>query len=52
MITEKEIKKIKIKYEEEMLKKAEKVSGEESPKAQSVWDHTYVNNENSDWRKF
>ena len=40
------------KYEEEGIKAIEQVRKEPVPTAESVWDHTYANNENADWRKF
>jgi len=30
----------------------EKVCDEPGPSADTIWDHTYANNENGDWRKF
>ena len=40
------------KYEEEGIRAAEQARSEPVPTAESVWDHTYANNENADWRKF
>lgn len=39
-------------YDEEVKKATQEVRLEEAPTADSVWDHTYVDNENADWRKF
>lgn len=46
------IKHTWLKYEEEGIAAVLKVRGEPSPTADSIWDHTYANNENADWRKF
>jgi 2-oxoisovalerate dehydrogenase E1 component alpha subunit len=40
------------KYEDEAQQTAIQVRQEAFPTADSVWNHTYVNNENADWRKF
>ncbi|MCM2281063.1 MAG: thiamine pyrophosphate-dependent dehydrogenase E1 component subunit alpha, partial [Bdellovibrionaceae bacterium] len=40
------------KYDEESRRAAETVRQEPVPTSESVWDHTYANNENADWRKF
>lgn len=40
------------KYEEEGVRAVEQARSEPVPTAESVWDHTYANNENADWRKF
>lgn len=52
IITEKEIKTIWAGYEDEALRATEDVRGEGSPTSDSIWDHVYAENENSDWRKF
>ncbi len=39
-------------YEDEGRRAADVVRQEPVPTAASIWDHTYVNNENADWRKF
>jgi 2-oxoisovalerate dehydrogenase E1 component alpha subunit len=39
-------------YEAEARAAQEQVRTELPPEASTVWDHVYVNNENSDWRKF
>lgn len=40
------------KYEDEGVRALDQVRSEPSPTADTVWDHTYANNENADWRKF
>lgn len=52
IITEKEIKAIWSGYEEEALRATEEARGEGSPTPESIWDHVFADNENSDWRKF
>lgn len=37
---------------ETIKKLADKISKEASPTADTIWDHTYVNSENADWRLF
>ncbi len=39
-------------YEDEGRRAADVIRQEPVPTADSIWDHTYVNNENADWRKF
>ncbi len=39
-------------YEQEGKTAQEKVRAEASPVAETIWDHVYANQENSDWRKF
>jgi 2-oxoisovalerate dehydrogenase E1 component alpha subunit len=39
-------------FEEEGIKATEQARTEPVPKAESVWEHVYVNNENADWRNF
>lgn len=39
-------------YEAEAREAQETVRLEPAPEAESIWDQTYVNNENADWRKF
>lgn len=39
-------------YEAEGVAAAEKARQEPQPNADTIWDHTFVNNENADWRKF
>lgn len=51
-LTKDKIQSIWDKYEDEGVKAAEVVRAEPQPTADSVWDHTFVNSENADWRKF
>lgn len=46
------IKTLWAEYEEEGVKATEIARGEPVPQADSIWDNVFVNNENSDWRKF
>lgn len=39
-------------YEQEAQKVAEAVRQEPSPEGSTIWDFTYANGENADWRKF
>lgn len=39
-------------YENQAAKIAEEVRKEPFPEGTTIWDHTYVNNENADWRNF
>jgi 2-oxoisovalerate dehydrogenase E1 component alpha subunit len=39
-------------YEAESERAADQAASEPVPGPDSIWDHTYVNNENADWRKF
>lgn len=39
-------------YEGQAAKIAEDVRKEPFPEGSTIWDHTYVNNENADWRNF
>jgi 2-oxoisovalerate dehydrogenase E1 component alpha subunit len=39
-------------FEAEGIRAAETARREPVPKAESVWDHTFVGNENADWRNF
>lgn len=52
IITEKEITRIWEHYEEEALRATEEARGEGVPTSDSIWDHVFAGNENSDWRKF
>lgn len=52
LLTEITARSVWQKYEDEGVQALEKVRGEPSPTADSIWDHTYVNNENADWRRF
>ncbi len=52
ILTAKSAQKIWDDFEAEGVKATEQARGEPTPTAASVWDHTYHNNENADWRKF
>ncbi len=52
ILSEAEIKNIYKKYEDESWEAVEKVRSEKPPRAETVWDHTYAQGENADWRKF
>lgn len=52
VIKPKEVSEIWQAFEEEGVQATEKARQEPVPTAESVWDHTYVGNENADWRKF
>lgn len=47
-----DVQQIWAEFEEEARQTQEAVRLEPSPVGESVWDHTYANNENADWRKF
>lgn len=47
-----EVKEMWEGFEAEGVRAAEVVRAEPVPTANSIWDHSYVGNENSDWRKF
>lgn len=47
-----EAQKLFEQYESEAQKITEEVRGEPFPDPSTIWDHTYANNENADWRKF
>lgn len=38
--------------EEKCMRIFRQVQDEKSPTSDSIWDHTFVNNENADWRQF
>ena len=52
VLTSMKVKKMKDDHFEAIKKLADKVLKEPSPSADTLWDHTYVNSENADWRKF
>jgi 2-oxoisovalerate dehydrogenase E1 component alpha subunit len=52
MITVDACKAVWQRYDEEGRRAADTVRQEPVPTRDSIWDHTYVNNENADWRKF
>lgn len=52
ILSAKECEDVRAKYFEDIREKAERIRTEPSPTKESLWDHTYVNSENADWRKF
>lgn len=52
LITEEYVAEKRKFYDEESRRLTEQVRGEPDPSGESIWDHTYVENENADWRKF
>lgn len=52
LITESEAADIRKSFEDEFYKIFKEVQKEEGPTADSIWDHTFVDNENADWRAF
>ncbi len=52
VITAATIKKIRADHFEDIKNLAEKVFSEADPTADTLWNHTYVNSENADWRLF
>ncbi|MCC2677502.1 MAG: 3-methyl-2-oxobutanoate dehydrogenase [Pseudobdellovibrio sp.] len=52
VITDDEAKKTWADFEAEGIRATEQARSEAVPTAESVWDHTYAQNENADWRKF
>lgn len=52
MIKAKEVKALYERYEKEFMSMFRKIQKEEGPTADSIWDHTFVDNENADWRNF
>jgi len=51
-IKESEVKQIWSNYEKEGFDAQQVVRSEPSPTSDTIWDHVFVKNENSDWRKF
>lgn len=51
-LTSQKAKKIWDDHFEAIKKLADKVATEPNPKASTIWDNTYVNSENADWRNF
>lgn len=39
-------------YEKEFRDTFRRIQKEEGPRADTIWNHTYTNNENADWRNF
>ncbi len=52
VITTSECKKIKDEHFENIRVKSEQIREEPGPAAETLWDHTFANGENGDWRKF
>lgn len=52
LLSGEECKAIWKKYEDESRRAADLVRQEPVPRPEDIWDHTYAQNENADWRKF
>lgn len=52
VLTNRSAKAIWDKHFEEIRLIADQVVQEPAPEARTLWDHTFANNENADWRKF
>jgi 2-oxoisovalerate dehydrogenase E1 component alpha subunit len=52
LLKTKDVEKIWADFEAEGVRATEIARAEPVPTAASVWDHTFVNNENADWRNF
>ena len=52
IITTAEIKRIRDDHFENIRVKSEQIREEPAPTADTLWDHTFANGENGDWRKF
>lgn len=52
LLTDKKVQKIWEDFEAEGVRATEQARQEPVPMADSVWHHTYHNNENADWRNF
>ncbi len=52
ILTNQKVKKIREDHFNSIKNLADKVLTEPSPSADTLWDHTYANQENADWRKF
>lgn len=52
VLKEKDCKELRQSYYEEAKQVVEKVRQEPVPQGDTIWDHTYVENENADWRNF
>lgn len=51
-MTMKQVKELRDNYDKESRKIADQVREEPGPTADSLWQHTFVDSENADWRKF
>ena len=47
-----ESEEMKKSFEDDFYKIFKEVQKEEGPSADTIWDHTFVDNENADWRAF
>lgn len=52
VLSKTEISEMKLGFEEEARLAMETARSEAFPEPDSIWDHTYYNNENADWRNF
>jgi len=52
VMTSKKAQEMYKNFDEESKRIADEVRSEPAPKAESIWNHIYVENENADWRKF
>jgi 2-oxoisovalerate dehydrogenase E1 component alpha subunit len=52
IISSSDVKKMWDDFEAEGVRATERARAEAVPSADSVWNHTFVNNENADWRNF
>jgi 2-oxoisovalerate dehydrogenase E1 component alpha subunit len=51
-LTKRDATEMQKSFEDEFYKMFKEVQKEEGPSADTIWDHTFVNNENADWRAF
>ncbi len=47
-----DIKALYSTYNDQLIVLFKKIQKEKGPNMDSIWDHTFVNDENADWRKF
>lgn len=52
LISLSDVKKIADEFEQEGVRALEQARTEPVPQPESIWDHTFVGNENADWRNF
>jgi 2-oxoisovalerate dehydrogenase E1 component alpha subunit len=52
ILKERDVAALRAEYEEEARLAQETVRGEPVPPPESIWEHTFANGENADWRKF
>jgi 2-oxoisovalerate dehydrogenase E1 component alpha subunit len=52
LMTKEKIAAVYEKYNKESMKALEQGRSEPPPKAESIWEFVYANNENADWRQF